>query len=267
MYKNILLSVAFCIAFGLGLAQNHELVIVHTNDTHSQIEPFTAGPDSNVGGALRREALLCELRSQHPELLLLDAGDFSQGTPFFNVFKGYTEIKLMNEMHYDACALGNHEFDFGSQALAKRLKSARFPALCANYSFKNKALAKVVKQHTVIKRGGLKIGLFGLLVDLQPLVMESVYKELVYLDPIEAARKQVDALKNEGCDLIICLSHLGITSNKVNDFILAEQVPEIDLIVGGHSHSEMAQPKIVSNTRICQMAGKGKCVGVVTLTY
>lgn len=267
MYKNILFLLVFWALCTMGMAQNHELVIVHTNDTHSQIEPYTAGPDSNVGGALRREAYVRELRAEHPELLLLDAGDFSQGTPFFNVFKGYTEIKLMNAMHYDACALGNHEFDFGSQALAKRLRSAHFPALCANYTFKNKALSKVVKDHKVIKRAGLKIGLFGLLIDLQPLVMGSVYSELVYLDPIAAAQKQVEALKAEGCDLIICLSHLGITSEKINDFILAERVPGIDLIIGGHSHSEMAQPKMVGNTRVYQMAGKGKCVGEITVKY
>lgn len=254
-------SMLYCVA------QTHELVILHTNDTHSQIEPYTHKADTNVGGFLRREAYIRSVRAEHQNVLLFDAGDFSQGTPYFNFFKGYTEVKLMNAMHYDASALGNHELDNGSAALAKRLKKATFDVLCANYQFHNKQLAKRVKPYTIIVKDGKKIGVFGLLSDLKALVAPGTFAELTYLDPIEASKKAVAALQAEQCDLIICLSHLGISENTVNDFVIAKQVPGIDMIIGGHSHVEMAQPNVVGNTRIYQMANRGKCVGEITITY
>lgn len=255
----------FCLSFAF--AQEHELVILHTNDTHSQIEPYTYKADTNVGGFLRREALVREIRTQHPDLLLFDAGDFSQGSPYYNFFKGYTEVKMMNAMGYDAITLGNHEFDNGSAALAKLLKKATFDIVCANYIFHNKALSKVVKKHIVLERNGLKIGVFGLTIDLRTLVFPSTYRDLTYLDPVASAKNEVAELKSLGCDVIVCLSHLGIDENMVNDFVVAKEVPDIDVIIGGHSHKELSEPVVIGKTRICQMANKGKCVGEITLTY
>lgn len=246
-------------------AQTGELVILHTNDTHSQIEPYTYKTDTNVGGFLRREAYIRETRSLHSDVLLFDAGDFSQGTPYFNFFKGYTEIYLMNAMGYDAATLGNHEFDNGCDALAKRIKKAKFPVVCANYVFHNKRLAKVVKPYTIIEKGGYKVGVFGLTVDLKALIAPATFKYLEYLDPVEVSRKMVKTLQDEGCNLIVCLSHLGVEENQMNDYQIAREVPGIDIIIGGHSHFEMKEPKLVGNTRIYQMANRGKCIGEIIL--
>ena len=243
------------------------MVILHTNDTHSQIEPFTHKTDTNVGGFLRREALIRETREQNDCVLLFDAGDFSQGTPYFNVFKGYVEVKLMNAMGYDAVTLGNHEFDNGAHALGKRLRKAKFHVVCANYEFKDKLLGKVVKPYVVLDYCGLKIGVFGLLADVTPLVSPSVSADLRYLDPVACARQCVDALKKEGCQYIILLSHLGINESLMNDFDVARAVPDIDLIIGGHSHFEMPEPRVIGKTRICQMTSRGKCIGKITVKY
>lgn len=248
-------------------AQQRELVILHTNDTHSQIEPYTYKADTNVGGFLRREALIRQVRQQHSNVLLFDAGDFSQGTPYFNFFKGYTEVKLMNAMSYDAGALGNHEFDNGSAALAKRLRKAKFPVVCANYEFQCRALRKLVKPYVVIDRGDMKIGVFGLLVDLGSLVAPSISSELSYLNPVTSAQKAVAELKKQQCDLIVCLSHLGIDEYMVNDFSVAREVPDIDIIIGGHSHKELKEPVVIGETRIYQLANKGKCLGKITINY
>lgn len=249
------------------LAQNRELVILHTNDTHSQLEPYTYKQDTSVGGVLRREAFVREVRADHPNVLLFDAGDFSQGTPYFNFFKGYVEVKFMNAMGYNAAALGNHEFDNGCAALAKRLKSADFPVLCANYEFHNPKLAKMIKPYTIIEINGLRVGVFGLTVNLSALISPSTMSELTYLDPVASARKMVELLREENCDLIVCLSHLGIEDGMVNDYVVAEQVPEIDLIIGGHSHKCLSPPAQVGNTRIYQAAKQGKYIGQITLTY
>jgi len=248
-------------------AQSRQLVILHTNDTHSQLEPYTYKQDTNVGGVLRRESLVREVRNQNPNVLLFDAGDFSQGTPYFNFFKGYVEVKMMNAMHYNAVALGNHEFDLGCKALAKRLKTADFPALCANYEFKNAKLAKIVKPYTIIESGGLRIGVFGLTVNLSSLISPSTMTELTYLDPVASARKMVQLLQDEHCDLIVCLSHLGIEEGTVNDYVLAENVPGIDVIIGGHSHKLLSPPVEIGATHICQVAKQGKLIGQITLTY
>ncbi len=268
MYRKSIVAILLCCCMAFGLrAQERELVILHTNDTHSQIEPFTYKGDTNVGGFLRREAYIREVREKHPNVLLFDAGDFSQGTPYFNIFEGYTEVKLMNAMRYDAVTLGNHEFDNGSAALAKRLKTAKFPVVCANYQFENKALAKRVKPHVIVERNGLKIGIFGLVTELEHLVAPSVAKELTYLDPVAAAAREVAALRAAGCDLIVCLSHLGIDENTTNDRLVAEKVPGIDIIIGGHSHKKLAEPIILINTHIYQLDSKGKEVGQITIHY
>lgn len=246
--------------------QAQPLVIMHTNDTHSQIEPYSYKSDVNVGGFLRREAAIREVREENPNTLLLDAGDFSQGTPYFNFFKGYVEVRLMNAMGYDAATLGNHEFDNGSAALAARLKTANFPVVCANYQFANKKLAKVIKPYVIIERAGMKIGIFGLGAKLDSYVMPQYAREVTFLDPVETAQKMVAELQQKQCDLIICLSHLGVdTTEKYNDLTVVRQVPGIDLVVGGHSHDEINPPIVIGNTRICQMTNRGKCFGVMTI--
>lgn len=259
--------VALLLGFLSVQAQHGELVILHTNDTHSQIEPFTYKTDVNMGGFLRREAFIREMRQHHPNLLLVDAGDYSQGTPYFNMFRGNMEVYLMNKMGYEAVTLGNHEFDNGCAALAKRLKKANYTTVCANYQFKDKKLAKVIKKYTIIEKNGLKIGIFGLTVDVSTLIAPSISKDLTYLDPIETAREMVELLKSQNCDLIICLSHLGVDPDMVNDYSVAKAVPDIDMIIGGHSHKEFPEPKIAGNTRIYQMTNRGKCVGMITLEY
>lgn len=250
-----------------GFAQSQPLVIMHTNDTHSQIDPYSHKSDVNVGGFLRREAAIREVRAENPNTLLLDAGDFSQGTPYFNFFKGYVEVRLMNAMGYDAATLGNHEFDNGSAALAARLKTADFPIVCANYQFANKKLAKVVKPYVIIERGGMRIGVFGLGVNLDGYIAPQIAREVTYLDPFICARNTVEELQKQHCDLIVCLSHIGVDTNKVdNDFELARQVPEIDVIIGGHSH-ESVKDAIVGSTHICQLENRGKCFGILTITH
>ncbi len=267
MIKKYTLSlIAFfcvCIAFG----QQRELVILHTNDTHSQIEPLTTMTDYNVGGFLRREAVIRSVREEHPDVLLLDAGDFSQGTPYYNFFKGRTEVKLMNAMGYDVCTLGNHEFDYGTKSLARLLKKAKFTIVCSNYDFKNKSLQKSVKKNVVLEKNGLKIGIFGLLTDVHSIVSQKMDEEALYLDPVRTAQNEVEELKSVGCQLIICLSHLGVDENTINDYTIAESVSGIDIIIGGHSHKEFQQPVVIGNTRIYQMAKSGKGIGKITLQY
>jgi len=252
----------------LGYSQD-TIVILHTNDTHSQIDPFPFKGMGQVGGVLRRYNYINQVRSQQKNVLVLDAGDFSQGTPFYNFFSGAVEINLMNKMGYDVVTLGNHEFDKGSANLAKQLKKAEFKVVCANYTFKNKKLARIVKPYVVIEINGKKVGIFGLTTNLKGLTSPTTEKELVFHDPIETARKIVDILKNkEHCDLIICLSHLGLDPVKmddVSDKMIAEQVPGIDIIIGGHSHDYLSEPIIINKTMILQSGLKGIYVGKMNI--
>ena len=265
-FLSLWLSIAFFCCIAGCRAQNEPLIILHTNDTHSQIEPFLQ-KNISMGGFLRREAFIREERARHSNVLLFDAGDFSQGTPFFNVYKGYVEIYLMNKMHYNAVTLGNQEFDNGSAALAKRLQKANFSVVCANYLFHNKSLARQVKPYTILRCDGLKIGIFGLTVDLTPLVSPEVMKDLTYLNPIEVAIQTVAELKKQNCDMIICLSHLGYDDPVVNDRIIAKQVPDIDLIIGGHTHKFLSDTAYVGDTPIYQLKNKGGYIGEITITY
>ncbi len=249
-----------------GFSQNGVLAILHTNDTHSQIEPFEYKEIGLVGGVLRRNEMITQTRAQYPQLLLLDAGDFSQGTPYFNFFKGYVEIELMNRMGYDAATLGNHEFDNGVKALAKRLKKAKFDVVCANYTFKNRLLKREVKPFIIMERAGFKIGIFGLTTDLTGLTSPETLELVTYHDAIESAKILVPMLRNDlKCDLIICLSHLGFDSedpeNPVCDTTLAKEVGGIDIIIGGHTHTFLSEPYIVNGVRILQVANKGKHIG------
>ena len=229
-----------------------KLTILHTNDVHSRIDPFPIDGSRNEGqgGAVRREALIRKIRQEEEHVLLLDSGDIWQGTPYFNVFGGELEFKLMSRMQYDAATLGNHDFDAGIDGLHKQLPHANFPFLTANYDFSNTLLHKSTRPFLVLKKGPLKIGIFGLGIELKGLVPAALYGETRYLDPIKAANETAAQLKQgRGCHYVICLSHLGYKydGGKVSDIALAENSEHIDLILGGHTHTFMNEPHIVKN--------------------
>lgn len=219
----------------------NKLVILHTNDTHSNIDPFPVNHPKfpNMGGVSRRASLIRSIRDQEENVLLLDAGDIFQGTPYFNKFKGVLEMKTMAAMNYDIVTLGNHDFDIGMEAYKSALSHASFQVVNANYELSSTPLKEVVKPYTIIRKAGFKIGVFGVGVDLQGLVPNENWKGLTYQDPIAAAQKQADALRKEGCDVVICLSHLGYEykTNQVSDKILAASTHGINVIIGGHTHT------------------------------
>ena len=256
-YKNVskyisILLCCCCVACSPSKIQT--LTIIHTNDTHSQVEPLEEGKrDALCGGYARRMGLINQERKKDPNLLLFDAGDFSQGTPYFNFYHGRVEIEAMNRMGYDAIMLGNHEFDNGVDTLAVVLKEAKFPIVCANYDVKGSALEGIVKPYTIIHRGNLRIGVFGIGVDPKGLVADRNFYPLQYLDPITKAQEVANTLKNEKkCDIIICLSHQGThisTDGKLSDMELAQATNNIDIIIGAHTH------KIVENLYIPNIDG------------
>ena len=229
-----------------------KLSILHTNDVHSRVEPFPMDGSKyqGLGGTARRAALINTIRASEQNVLLFDAGDIFQGTPYFNKFGGEIEMKLMTAMKYDAATMGNHDFDNGVEGFYKQLPHANFPILCSNYDFSNTILKNSTIPYKIFKKSGLKIGVFGIGIQLEGIVDVRSYADTVYLDPIEKANEMADLLKNElKCDLIICLSHIGYTypSNRVSDKILAKNNKNIDLIIGGHTHTFMDQPEDVQN--------------------
>ena len=238
---------------------NHELIaqedvkritILHTNDMHSRIEPFSSGSFKGIGGMAQRSSIINEIRKKEKNVLLFDAGDIFQGTPYFNFYGGELEFKLMSQMKYDAATLGNHDFDNGLDGLKKQLKHASFPFVCANYDFSKTILKNSFKPYKIFLRDGVKVGVFGIGVELNGLVPKELYKETKYLDPLIEANKISDKLKNKiGCDLIVCLSHLGLkyNSNKVSDLVIAQKSKHIDLIIGGHTHSFLEKPILETN--------------------
>lgn len=234
-------------------ASGRQLIILHTNDVHSHLEPF---PDNHpqfpgMGGVAARKALIQQIRSEGHPVLLLDAGDMFQGTPYFNFFMGEPEIKSMNLMGYDAVTFGNHDFDGGIENLAEQSSKATFAIVCSNYIFHNIVLNKIVKPYHVIHRGGLKIGIIGLGIDLKGLVPEKLFEGTVYKNPLESAISTADFLKiKKRCDLVIALSHLGYqySDDRISDVKIAENARNIDIIIGGHTHTFMEQPDIRYNT-------------------
>ena len=235
--------------------QKIKLVILLTNDTHSQVEPTEKSTlkTANMGGYTRRMGVINQIRSTEKNVILVDAGDYSQGTPYFNFFNGRVEVDAMNRMKYDAITLGNHEFDNGIDTLAVVLKKAQFPILSSNYKLDKTPLSNLVKPYLILERGGLRIGILALDVNPKSLILENNYKGLEYEDPIEKANKISNLLKKkEKCDVIICLSHLGADTTKaeVNDFEIAHKTRYIDVIIGGHSHS------MITNTTVKDAAGK-----------
>jgi len=229
------------------------ITILHTNDVHSHIEAFgaDAGRNANLGGVARRASLVEKIRKENPNTLLLDAGDIFQGTPYFNFYGGELEFKLMSMLKYDAATIGNHDFDNGIDGLYAQLPHAKFPFICSNYDFSNTIMDGQVKDSKTFIKDGVKIGIFGLGIELSGLVGDKLYKETNYLDPIEIATDKARILKeDENCDLVICLSHLGYeysSSNKVSDIKLAKSTENINLIIGGHTHTFLDKPTEVTN--------------------
>lgn len=229
-----------------------KITILHTNDVHSHIEPFPVEDPSfsNQGGVARRLTLIQNIRKENPHTLLLDAGDIFQGTPYFNFYGGELEFKLMSMMGYDAATIGNHDFDNGVGGLAAQMPNAKFKLLSANYDFTNTIMEGLTKPYDIFIKDGIKIGVFGLGIQLDGLVTESLSKETKYLNPLEIAQDTTRVLKEEHkCDLIICLSHLGYDYkyDKISDRKLASQTKNIDLIIGGHTHTFLPKPEILKN--------------------
>jgi 5'-nucleotidase len=251
------------------------LTIAHTNDMHSHIDPFppTHHEYPGQGGMESRATELDQLRARYGELLLLDSGDIFQGTPYFNYFGGRLELELMSMMGYDAATMGNHDFDGGMDGFLRAQKRADFPFICSNYDMSDSPLNGQTIGHKVIKKQGIKVGLFGLGVELEGLVEGKLYKGVRYMDPVAIAKEKVALLRgDEKCDIVICLSHLGFRyqSMKISDVRLAEEVSGMDLILGGHTHTFLDQMEEVTHaegwkTRINQVGWAGLRLGVIHL--
>jgi 5'-nucleotidase len=251
-------ATAFLTLGGLSLQSFSEnslkhITILHTNDVHSHIEPFPVDDIDypNLGGVARRSTLIETVRKENPNTLLLDAGDIFQGTPYFNIYGGEIEFKLMSMLKYDAATIGNHDFDNGIDGLFAQLPNATFDFVSANYDFSKTVLNNHVKPYKIFIKNDIKIGVFGLGIELEGLVDPKNYKETKYLNPVEIAKKVSKTLKEkEHCDLVICLSHLGYhyKSDKIDDLKLAAQTKDIDLIIGGHTHTFLPKPTITKNS-------------------
>ncbi len=239
-----------------GKSDLKHITILHTNDVHSHVDPFPANDKRypNMGGVARRSSLINSIRNENPNTLLFDAGDIFQGTPYFNFYEGALEFKLMSRMGYDAATIGNHDFDNGIDGLYKQLPHAKFDFISANYNFKNTVMHTHVKPYKIFHKAGIKIGVFGLGIELSGLVDSRLYKETKYNDPITIAQDMSRILKDEEkCDLVICLSHLGYNykrnPNKISDLKLASLTEGIDLIIGGHTHTFLKKPTIAKNRK------------------
>lgn len=258
----LILTVFMCgtVAFG-----QKSIVILHTNDTHSRIEPI---PESdriagNKGGVVRRMNYIEQVRKENKNVLLFDAGDFLQGTPYFNLFKGEVETEAMNMMRYDAVTLGNHEFDYGLEALEKVVRRAKFPIISSNYDFSGTPLNNFIKPYLIFKKDGVKIGVIGINIQPRGLIASGNYDGMKFLQPERVANELALKLKTtDRCDMVICLSHLGYTADKR----LVEQTRNIDIVIGGHSHTNMKTPDMLKNidnkdVMVFQTAGRGIYVG------
>jgi len=244
--KRIYLIIIVAALTGMTAAAKKEkqLVILHTNDTHSCIMPLSENLDDKEiagrGGFLRRVAMVKEQRRQHPSLLLLDSGDFSQGSGYYTLFKGEVEIGLMNQMGYDAATIGNHEFDFGLDNMARIFRMANFPIVCSNYDCTGTVLEGIVKPYITLRRDGLKIGIFALSPRMKGLVFDGNCEGITYLDPAETAQKYIDLLRRrEKCDLVVCISHLGWTKGDQPDEWMVRLTEGCDIVLGGHTHTYM----------------------------
>ena len=241
--RRIVMMIALLLVVVCGSAKGtKKITVLHTSDTHSCILPLNKSLADTLladrGGFLRRIAMLKQERLKEPNLLLFDCGDFSQGSSYYTMFKGDVEVELMNRMHYDAATIGNHEFDFGLDNMIRLFKMAEFPIVCSNYDFGDTELKDIVKPYIVLKRQGVKIGVFALCPPLEGLVSAKNYGPLKFLDPVEVTTRMVDVLRRqEKCDVVICLSHLGWEVSEYPDDKFISQTSGIDLVLGGHSHT------------------------------
>ncbi|HRX92658.1 MAG TPA: metallophosphoesterase [Chitinophagaceae bacterium] len=232
-----------------------QLTILHTNDTHSRLDPFPmdGGRNQGLGGITARSSIIKRIRQEEEHVLLFDAGDIFQGTPYFNIYKGEPEIKAMTAMQYDACTIGNHDFDAGMENLATQLdRHANFPMLVCNYDFTGTPMEYKTQPYRIFKKGKLKIGVFGASIEGRGLIPDNLFGGTKYLDPVQHSNETAYKLKrNESCDMIICLSHLGYkySDDKVSDEILAKESEYIDLIIGGHTHTFLNAPVKVKNKK------------------
>ena len=276
--KRLSMIFAFLLVVLAGNAQEKkQLVILHTNDTHSTILPLKSTFEDSImagkGGVVRRTNLINEERRKTPDLLLFDSGDFSQGSPFYTMFKGDVEVGVMNAMGYDATTLGNHEFDNGLDNLARLARMAKFPMVCSNYDFTGSVLEGLIKPWIILERNGVKIGVFGLTPKLEGRVMENAINGVRYIDPIKATQQTADYLRNvEKCDLIICLSHTGwdLWPKYIDDNHVFAATRNVDLILGGHSHTFMEHLEYVTDidsnkVPVDQNGNLGVYVGKLTL--
>jgi len=230
---------------------SNKLTILHTNDIHSRIEAFSSGRNKGLGGFSRRAALINQIRREEKNVLLLDAGDIFQGTPYFNFFGGEIEMKLMSELGYDAATIGNHDFDAGIDGLEKQLVHTNFPLLINNYDFSDTIMNGKTKDVLILQKGKIKVGIFGLGIELTGLVPAELYGNTQYLDPMPIALQTAGRLKHdEKCDFVILLSHLGYKydSKKISDVTLAEASRDIDLVIGGHTHTFLREPTLAINS-------------------
>ena len=267
--------IIFHLSFSSAAAQK-TLTILHTNDTHSTVMPLNKNLADTLladrGGFLRRMAMVEQERQKDPDLLLFDSGDFSQGSAYYSLFQGDVEIGLMNRMHYDAATIGNHEFDFGLDNMVRIFRQAQFPIVCSNYDFADTELKDIVKPYIIIKRKGVKIGVFALCPKLDGLVFTKNYGPLTYLDPAEKAQEMVNTLKKKKCDYIICISHLGWKSNDESDDKVFAKTEGVDLVLGGHSHTYFQDLEYVTDKSgravpVDQNGKHGAFVGKLQLTF
>ena len=259
-YRSILLAFLLMLTMSTQAQKQRQLLILHTNDTHSCIMPLSEQLADTMlasrGGFLRRIAMLNEERKKDPDLLYFDSGDFSQGSPYYTLFKGDVEVGLMNQMGIDASTIGNHEFDFGLENMARIFRMANFPILCSNYDFTGTELEGLVKPYTIIKRKGVKIGVFALNPQMEGLVSQKNYGSIRYLDPATCANKMVQLLKKQKkCDLVICISHLGWddtpqeerAGRAESDNSAIAKTRGIDLVLGGHSHTYFEELQYITD--------------------
>lgn len=227
--------------------KNYHLTILHTNDVHSRLDPFPldGGRNQGLGGVAARAEIIQQIRTEQEHVLLLDAGDIFQGTPYFNMYKGEPEMKAMQMLQYDAATMGNHDFDAGIENFATQMQHIQFPIIISNYDFTNTALENKTHPYKIIQKGPMKIGIFGIGINPKGLIPDNLFEKTQYLNPVEISNKMADFLKNKkGCDMVICLSHLGFkySDNMISDLVLAKETANIDLIIGGHSHTFLSKP-------------------------
>jgi 5'-nucleotidase len=272
----ILSLLTLCLTLTASAQDTKQLYILHTSDTHSRIEPIpTHAADRNAGqgGFVRRATYIDEQRALHPDLLLFDCGDISQGTPYYNLFRGEVEVKMMNLMKYDAMTIGNHEFDSGLENMERLFRMANFPIVCANYDVSATILKDLVKPYIVLERNGVRIGVFGLSPQLAGLVQTEKCEGIIFNDPYTVAQETADLLREkEHCDVVICLSHLGYQIKGVAcDEELIRLTNHIDLVLGGHTHTFMNEPAYVLNKDgkeipVLHSGANGVQVGNIVLT-